>query len=319
MSLQSPVPPRNTGQIFLTEGGSETEMMYRHGFDLPEFAMFPLLDDARAVAAMREMFAQQLDAAAAYGHSFMLSGLDYRASPDWGKKLGYSALALADANLASIEFLRDISRAYDDQIPEILIGGILGPRGDAYSLDRAMSAAEAEDYHSVQLETLRKAEVDYACAMTFNTVEESVGAARAAEKIGVPLSISLTLDSDHRLQSGDRLCDAITEIDARTGEAAPDFYLLNCSHPMEYEPALGDGDWIQRLRGVRPNASKMEKLALCQLGHIEDGDPVELAGQVRSLLDRYPHMDIFGGCCGTGHTHLKEIARAIAALDPAEV
>ncbi len=68
---------------------------------------------------------------------------------------------------------------------------------------------------------------------------------------------------------------------------------------------------MNRLRGVRPNASKMEKIALCKLGHIEDGNPVELGQQLRDLRARYPHMDIFGGCCGTGHTHLREIARAL--------
>lgn len=311
MAAQTPISPAGPGEIFLTEGGSETEIMYRHGFELPEFAMFPLLENPRAVSAMRGIFSQQLDVAAEYGLSFLLSGLDYRASPDWGAKLGYSPSALAEANLASIEFLRDIAKSYKDQIPNLLIGGILGPRGDAYSLNREITADNAEDYHAVQLETLKSANVDFACAMTFNNVAESVGAARAAARIGVPLSVSLTLDSTYKLKSGISLPDAITEIDAQAGDSAPDFYLLNCSHPLEYEPALEKGDWIRRLRGVRPNASKMEKIALCKLGHIEDGDPAELGSQIRSLSSRYPHMDIFGGCCGTGHSHLREIARAL--------
>ena len=311
MAKPAPISPIGSGEIFLTEGGSETEIMYRHGFELPEFAMFPLLDNPRAVTAMRSIFSQQLDVAAEYGMSFLLSGLDYRASPDWGRKLGYSPSALADANLASIEFLRDIAGNYQDQIPTLLIGGILGPRGDAYSENREITAESAEDYHSVQLETLKSANVDFACALTFNNVAEAVGAARAAAKTGVPLSVALTLDSSCRLKSGPSLAEAIPEIDIRAGDSAPDFYLLNCSHPLEYEPALEDGDWIRRLRGVRPNASKMEKIALCKLGHIEAGDPVELGSQLRSLSARFPHMDIFGGCCGTGHTHLREIARAL--------
>ncbi len=311
MRVPSPLPPMGSGEVFLTEGGSETEIMYRNGFELPEFAMFPLLDNPKAVSAMREMFSRQLDVAAEFGLSFMLSGLDYRASPDWGAKLGYSPVALAEANIAAIDFLRDIAKAYQGQIPRLLIGGILGPRGDAYSLNREITADSAEEYHAVQLETLKTAGVDFACAMTFNNIAESVGAARAAAKIGVPLSISLTLDSTFRLKSGPSLVEAITGIDNQTGEDAPDFYLLNCSHPLEYEPALEDGDWIKRLRGVRPNASRMEKIALCKLGHIEDGDPVELGSQVRSLSARCPHMDIFGGCCGTGHSHLREIAKAL--------
>ena len=86
MPVPSPLPPMCSGEVFLTEGGSETEIMYRNGFELPEFAMFPLLDNPKAVSAMREIFSRQLDVAAEFGLSFMLSGLDYRASPDWGGK-----------------------------------------------------------------------------------------------------------------------------------------------------------------------------------------------------------------------------------------
>ena len=105
--------------------------MYRHGFELPEFAMFPLLYNPRAVPIMRDMYCAHLDVAAEYGLSFLLTGLDYRASPDWGARLGYSPQGLADANIASIEFLRDSAKGYKDQIPHLLIGGVLGSRGDA--------------------------------------------------------------------------------------------------------------------------------------------------------------------------------------------
>lgn len=302
------------GELFLTEGGTETELMYKHGFELPEFAMFPLLEDPRAVAVMRDMFRRHLDVAAEFSMSMMLTGLDYRASPDWGEKLGYSAEGLAEANLRSIEFLRGIARDYRAQIPRVPIGGIIGPRGDAYQLNRTITAEEAEDYHAVQLQTLRTADVDFACAMTFNNVPESVGVARAADRIGVPLSISLTVDSTSRLKSGPTVAEAISEIDAQAGSAAPAFYLLNCSHPVEFLPALAEGNWIARLRGFRPNASKMEKIALCKLGHLEEGDPVELGLLMGRLAREYPHMNVWGGCCGTGATHLREIAKNLRRL-----
>jgi len=41
--------PFRPGLKYLAEGGQETEPMYGHGFVLPQFAMFPLLDDASAV------------------------------------------------------------------------------------------------------------------------------------------------------------------------------------------------------------------------------------------------------------------------------
>ena len=217
-----------------------------------------------------------------------------------------------DTRMHSIEFLREIASEYASEIPGILIQGLIGPRGDAYERNETITENEAEDYHSVQLETLKKADVDLALAITFNNIPESIGVTRAAAKIGVPLAISLTLDSTSNLSSGPSLVEAITTIDKETDQS-PEFYSINCSHPVEYEPAIEPGDWINRVRGVRPNASKMEKMALCQIGHLEDGDPIELGELCGDLSKRYPHMDIWGGCCGTWNSHLDEIAKNVLA------
>lgn len=305
-------PPQQKGRLYLTEGGTETELLYKYGFELPQFAVFPLLDNPQAVSKMREMFRSYLEVAARHKMCALMGGLDYRASPDWGELLGYSPHGLAEANLRSIEFLREIASEYVSDIPDILIQGLIGPRGDAYERNASITESEAEDYHSVQLETLKKANVDLALAITFNNIPESVGGARAAAKIGVPLAISLSLDSTSKLSSGPTLVEAITAIDRETDQS-PEFYSVNCSHPVEYEPAIEPGGWINRVRGVRPNASRMEKMALCQIGHLEDGDPVELGELCGDLARRYPHMDIWGGCCGTWNRHLDEIAKNVVA------
>src|SRR3546814_7946675 len=86
--------------------------MSRHWCELPEVALFPLLDIPSAVTALRDMFRAQLDVAAEFGLGFLPTGLDYRASPDWGAKLGYSATALADANITAIAFLREVADDY---------------------------------------------------------------------------------------------------------------------------------------------------------------------------------------------------------------
>ena len=312
MTTKKEFPPQQTGRFYITEGGTETEIMYKHGYDLPEFAMYPLLDDPAAVTTMRDMFRSYLDVLAEHGVCALMGGLDYRASPDWGELLGYSASGLADANIQCIEFLRDIARDYSSDIPEILIQGIIGPRGDAYERNQTITENEAEDYHSVQLETLKTADVDLAIALTFGSVPEAIGVARAARKIGVPVGISFFLTGDGKLDSGQSLADAITQVDRETDQT-PEFYSVNCCHPIEYEPAMGSGEWINRVRGVRPNASKKDKIALCQIGHLESGDPVELGAQCGDLAKRYPHMDIWGGCCGTWSDHLDEITRNLLA------
>ncbi|NHX27961.1 homocysteine S-methyltransferase family protein, partial [Escherichia coli] len=188
---------------------------------------------------------------------------------------------------------------YQGQLPHIAICGCIGPRGDAYALNRSITAEDAEAYHAAQLRVLRDCEVDLAMAATFNNVPEAVGVSRAAAAAGVPLTVSFTLDGRSRLRSGPTLRQAIEDTDAQAGPAAPAFYGINCSHPIEFEPALEAGDWIGRVRSLRPNAAKMDKVSLCSLGHIEEGDPVELGEMMADLSRRYPHMDVWGGCCGT--------------------
>lgn len=306
-------PAQIPGQYYLTEGGIETEVMYRWGHELPEFAMYPLLENSAAMADMRTIYRGYLEAAAASGLCALMGGLDYRASPDWGTKLGYSAEGLREANLASVAFLRELATEYADDIETILIQGFVGPRGDAYERNVTMTRDEAEDYHSVQLATLKEAGVDLAWAFTFSDEEESIGLALAAAAIDIPAAVSLTLTSEARVHSGSTLAGAIETIDAAT-DGSVEFFGINCSHPIEFNPALTPGAWTERLRSLRPNASEMEKIALCQLGYLEEGDPVELAEMMGDLAVRYPKIDIWGGCCGTTSSHLDLIARAVSVL-----
>lgn len=307
-------PDPTPGIEYLTEGGQETEIMYKHGFELPEFAMFPLLDDAEAVAVIRDMYTRYLEVALRNGFGVLMGGFDYRASPDWAGLTGYDPAALADMQHRCIAFLREVAAPYVDRLPDVRVAGIIGPRGDAYEANHTITAAEAEDYHSVQLTTLAEARVDLAEALTFGSVDEAIGLARAAAAVGIPLSVSFTLDADHRLLSGPRLGEAIEQIDAATGSARPAFYGINCSHPYEFLPAIESRPWFERVRALRPNAAMADKISLCSLGHLEAGDPALLGRLMGELAGQHPHVDIWGGCCGTWDDHLEEIARNVRAV-----
>jgi homocysteine S-methyltransferase len=305
-------PQQQSGVNYLTEGGQETEIMYKYGYELPHFAMFPLLDNPRAVAELRGMYDRYLDTAARHGFGVVMGGLDYRASPDWAALLGYRGEALAEMQLRSIDFLRDAAKPYQGQVPAILYAGIVGPRGDAYERNQTITASEAEDYHSEQLATLVRADVDLVEAMTFNSIDEVIGLARAARSVGLPLSVSFTLDnSTQRLVSGPSLREAIETVDAQAGDDRPTFYGINCSHPLEFMPAIEPGPWFERVRVLRPNAAMMDKISLCTLGHLEAGDPAHLGELMGGLAKQYPHIDMWGGCCGTWDTHLDAIARSV--------
>jgi S-methylmethionine-dependent homocysteine/selenocysteine methylase len=308
-------PEPQPGVLYLTEGGQETELMYKHGHKLPEFAMYPLLDDRAAVADLADMYKRYLEVAAAHGFVALMGGLDYRASPDWAAKLGISTDRLAEFQLRSIDFLREIAQPFAGQISQILFVGIVGPCGDAYDPDREITVEAAEAYHAVQLETLREARVDLVSTMTFNNVPEAVGVARAAARVGLPLSLGFMVDGAGRLLTGPTLREAIEAVDEQAGDARPDFYGVNCAHPVEFEPALAAGTWVERIRSLRPNASMKEKIALCQIGHLESGDPQLLGQHMGALSRRFPHIDVWGGCCGTWDDHLRAIAQQLRPLD----
>ncbi len=304
-------PPRLENKFYLTEGGTETEIMYKWGFELPEFAMFPLLDNPKADAVIRNMYRRYLDVAAEQDTGVLLNGHDYRASPDWGEKLGYSAEGLQQMQRRTIQFLDEIRTEYADRVADVYIAACIGPRGDAYGTGGEITADEAEDYHSVQLRNLEGTAADMAVAATFNNIPEAIGVIRAASAIGMPIGVSLTLTPEGRLRSGPTLREAIEEVDEATAGTAA-WFGTNCSHPLEFEPALEDaGPWLDRLRYIRPNAARMDKIALCSLGHLEDGDPVELGEQMGDVARRFPRADIIGGCCGTDERHLSEIAQNV--------
>ena len=89
-------PEQEPGTLYLTEGGVETEIMYKYGYELPEFAMLTLLENEKAVVDMRGMLERYLDTVAEHDYHALMGGVDYRASSDWGEKLGYSRQGLAD-------------------------------------------------------------------------------------------------------------------------------------------------------------------------------------------------------------------------------
>lgn len=305
--------PQQDGQLMTSAGGFETWLQYVDGFKLRHFCAFELLDDARGRACLADYHRKVAEAAVANGFGVINEGLHYRASRDWGELIGYSREALEEINIRGIDFYKDFAKTYASPETPMLVGGVIGPRGDAYNVGRTPDAAEAEDYHSEQILTFRKAGADLVTALTFSSVEEAIGLARAAKSAGMPVVISFFVARGGRLKGNETLEEAITRVDAATGNA-PAYYMINCTHPTEFEPGLTEGGWTRRLGGFMPNAVAMETLDLCKLGHLEDGDPEELGGQMAGLARRFEHVNVWGGCCGTDGRHIGQITRRVGEI-----
>jgi S-methylmethionine-dependent homocysteine/selenocysteine methylase len=295
-------------RLFIGDGGLETTMIFREGFELPEFAAFTLLAEPAGREALRRYYGDFIEIARGHGTGFTLDTPTWRASSGWGEKLGYSAAAIADVNHEAVELGAEI-RADAGETP-IALCGTLGPEGDGYHPDTVLSSEEAEAYHSPQVEVFAAAGVDMVAAYTLTFAEEAIGMVRAAGAAGVPISIAFTVETDGRLPSEEPLGEAIERVDAETAGAAG-YFMVNCAHPTHFGPVVErGGPWLGRLGGIRANASKLSHAELDEADDLDDGDPAELASEYCALEPKLPALRVIGGCCGTDQRHIAAICDA---------
>jgi S-methylmethionine-dependent homocysteine/selenocysteine methylase len=300
--------PQLSDALFLTDSGIETDLIFNGGFDLPEFAAFVLLDDPAGVAALKQYFRRHLGIARAFDCGLILEAPTWRASRQWGERLGYSDQQLRDVNERAIELLVTL-RAEADLSSPVVISGCIGPRDDAYR-PHQMTADDAQTYHRWQIETLAATEVDLVHAMTITSVEEAIGVARAALHAEVPVAISFTTETDGRLPSGTTLAEAISAVDSAT-DSGPVYYGINCAYPTHFQEAFpADDGGGRRIRSIRANASSKSHAELDESAVLDTGDPKELATLYCDLLVSRPGVTILGGCCGTDAAHIEAIALA---------
>jgi S-methylmethionine-dependent homocysteine/selenocysteine methylase len=302
--------PQLDGGLFMTDGGMETTLIFHEGIDLPCFASFDLLKSPDGTEVLRRYFEPYLTVAREHGVGLIIDSPTWRANIDWGTKLGYTAAELDIANRRGVSLIEEIRSANEDRSTPIVLSACVGPRGDGYRPTDLMTASEAERYHEIQIGTLSETAADMVSALTIPYAEEAVGIARASHRLAMPVVISFTVETDGRLPSGQGLKDAIAQVDAETG-GTPVYFMINCAHPTHFSNVLASGEpWVDRIRGIRANASRKSHAELDEATEIDEGDPVELGAQYRAMRPWLRKMNVVGGCCGTDHRHVDEICRA---------
>jgi homocysteine S-methyltransferase len=298
--------PQLGDDLFLTDGGMETWLVHERGFELPQFASFTLLDDPHGVDELRAYFAPYVELARAKGLGLVLDAPTWRASSHWGELLGYDTAELAEVNRRAVALVEEVRNEAADV--RIVIGGCVGPCDDAYAPRDQVSAEEAFAYHRPQIETFAGTAADFVNALTLTYSAEAIGIARAANAVGLPVAISFTVETDGRLPGGETLGDAIAAVDAATDV---DYFMVNCAHPTHFAGVLEDGDWRDRVWGVRANASMKSHAELDEAEELDSGDPQELASHYPGLRERLPNLRVAGGCCGTDDRHIAAICAAL--------
>ena len=292
--------PQLAGRPVVTDGGLETDLIYHHDVDLPDFAAFVLVDDDRGRGLLQRYYDEYVDIARRAGAALQLETPTWRASGDWGERLGYSAAELGRVNRDSVALLQRVrDRA---GLETFLISGNLGPRGDGYVAGEEVDPDAAAVYHAPQIEAFAEAGADLITVLTLTGTGEAMGIVRAARSAGLPVAVSFTVELDGQLPDGTPLSAAIAEVDA---EGGPDYFMVNCAHPTHIAPALTDaGDWRSRIVGLRANASTHSHEELDAATELDEGDPVELSTAQNALRPHLPNLALVGGCCGTDARHV---------------
>lgn len=311
--------PQLSETPFLTDGGIETTLIFKQDLELPEFAAFPLLLNEAHRKELLKYYRPYLQLAKDKQLGFILESPTWRASRDWGEKLGYNPGELEQINRKAIDFLSNLRDKYEDEKTPMPISGCIGPRGDGYCIHSKMSSDEARSYHLEQIQTFAETEADFVSAFTINYVEEAIGVSLAARECQIPSVIAFTVETDGRLPSGQPLQSAIEEVDAVTMKG-PAYYMINCAHPSHFSNILkGDDEWLHRIRAVRANASCKSHAELDEAEELDRGNPEELANDHKNLAELLPNLKIVGGCCGTDSEHVGAICSAMFEDDHAHV
>jgi homocysteine S-methyltransferase len=300
-SERSAALPQLSGRPVVTDGGLETDLIYHHSVDLPHFAAFPLVDDPRGRELLLRYYNEYVAIAKRAGAAVQLETPTWRASRDWGDRLGYSAAELRRVNRDSVALL---TRLRDEVgLASLLVSGCLGPQGDGYVPGETVDPDTALAYHRPQIEALAEGGADLVTVLTLTAVGEAIGVVRAARSVGIPVAVSFTVERDGRLPDGTPLSMAIVEVDAEGG--GPEYFMVNCAHPSHLAPGLADdGDWRLRILGLRANASARSHEELDAATELDEGDPAELARDQNALRPRLPNLALVGGCCGTDARHV---------------
>ena len=303
-----------TKHLILTDGGLETDLIFNHNIELEHFAAFPLIENVAHKNVLKNYYKDYLELAKKYQTGFILESPTWRANLNWGKLLGYNYEELIAANKKAIALMKELKSLYENDLPEILISGQLGPKGDGYVAGKTMTSDEAAGYHNLQVQAFKEAGVDVITAITMTYSNEALGVVRSAKYHNIPVVISFTVELDGNLPSGESLKETIQKIDEYTN-GYPLYYMINCAHPTHFIEILEhDEDWKNRIHGLRVNASCKSHAELDEATEIDTGNKEELAELHKKLQSHLPNLKVIGGCCGTDVSHIEIISDYILNL-----
>jgi len=301
-------------KVLLTEGSMYERLRRLPGarFDAA-LAQAAMVFDPQSRRALEHAHREYLDIGRAHGLPMVALADTWRANRE---RIQQSPFATEDVNGACVRMLCELRDEYSSTAAPVFVGGMLGPKGDAYTPAAAPPTDEAESFHSYQADKLAGADVDFLKASTLPSVAEAIGLARAMSRTSFPYFLSFVIRPDGTVLDGTPLNQAFDRIDQAV-EAPPAAYYVNCVHPSVLLTALErlrmdpeHSRSLDRLVGFHANTSARSPEELDALEDIETDDPRRYAALMRDIFERHG-LKILGGCCGSGPEHIEHLAREL--------
>lgn len=295
--------------LILTEGAVIERIKREFSYKLDEsIANAEMVYSKEGKTLLEKIYRQYLDIAKIYDLPIFVFTPTWRANPERLKNTGFKDI---NVNSDCFDFLSKIRASYGTFSKKILIGGLIGCKGDAYKPEESLITEDAYSFHKTQISALANAGVDFIFASTLPSLSEALGIAKAITTLNAQYLLSFIIRPNGDLLDGNSLSKTISTIDGHVS-VKPMCYMINCIHPTIFRAAITNNmkgvDLIKkRLIGLQANTSSKSPEELNSSLDLDSEKPEIWSKEMLSLYEDF-RIKILGGCCGTNQHHIQSLA-----------
>lgn len=300
--------------FILTEGAIVERLKKEYQVKLDSFINHAglIYDDPNTLSIL---YKQYIEIAEEYDIPIMIMTPTRKVNFETIEQSIYSGRDIINDSCVYLKKLRTEHPTFSDKI---FIGGLLGCKGDAFLSEEALGIEESYEFHKIQINQYKNAQVDFLFAGIMPNINEAIGMARAMAESEIPYIISFTIRKNGCLLDGTSIANAIRIIDSKVSPK-PVGYMSNCIHPLNLKLALqnevnSNALIVERFLGIQANASSLTPEELNNCGTLQQEDFDEMIDEMSYLSAKY-NFKILGGCCGTDNVFIEKLAKRLMSAN----
>jgi len=287
----------NSRKLVLLDSAMGTELDKRGlSTQIPLWSSKALIDDPDSI---RQIHIDNIDAGAEIitTNTFRTQRRIFKKANYKLKEFGFGETAF-ELTKEAVEIAQEAVLVTNENV---LVAGCIAPLEDCYEPNLEIDESIYSSEHYEHIKNLFESGVDCFLAETMNSIKEIQCVLEQIKKFDKEYMISLSCINEEKLLSGEKLGDAIAEIEKHS----PSAILVNCIHPSKAEPILSAmKSMTDKPLGCYANVGD-EKL-------FDEGKfEIDInAEQYFSFAKKWKQLGvkIIGGCCGTSPEYIHKLA-----------